>query len=106
VWFELDGGDVLVHTTRESRKGRNLLTDPRATILVVDPDDASRWIEIRGDVSITTRGALERLDRITRAYTGHPRYYGWIRPESRRGRETRIVCRVRPRAIVCDAIHR
>jgi PPOX class probable F420-dependent enzyme len=106
VWFELDGGDVLVHTTRESRKGRNLLADPRATILVVDPEDAGRWIEIRGDVAISTREALDRLDRITRSYTGHPRYYGSVRPASRSDLETRIVCRIRPRRVVCDAIHR
>jgi PPOX class probable F420-dependent enzyme len=106
VWFDLDGDDVLVHTTRESRKGRNLLADPRATLLVVDPDGASRWIEIRGDVEITTRDALDRLDRLTRAYTGHPRYYGRVRPASRRDRETRIVCRIRPVRVVCDAIHR
>jgi hypothetical protein len=83
-----------------------MLADPRATILVVDPDDTSRWIEVRGDVEITTREALDRLDRVTRAYTGHPRYYGWIRPLCRRGNETRIVCRIHPRHVVCDAIHR
>jgi PPOX class probable F420-dependent enzyme len=106
VWFELDGDDVLVHTTRECRKGRNMLRDPRATILVVDPDDTSRWIEIRGDVEISTHDALARLDRITREYTGRPRYYGWIRPLCRQAKETRIVCRLRPRHVVCDAIHR
>jgi PPOX class probable F420-dependent enzyme len=105
VWFELDGEVVLVHTIRESRKGRNLLADPRATILVVDPEDTSRWIEIRGDVEVTDDD-IERLDGVTRAYTGHSHYYGWIRPTDRRQRETRIVGRITPRRIVCDAIHR
>ncbi len=106
VWFELAGDLVLVNTTRERQKGRNLQADPRATILVVDPDDESRWIEIRGDVEITEDGALDHLDRLMRAYTDKPAYYGWIYPPERRERETRIVCRLHPRHIVCDAIHR
>ena len=106
VWCDLEDGNVVVDTTRERRKGRNLLADPRATILVVDPEDSSRWIEVRGDVAIGTEGALDHLDRVTRAYTGHPHYYGWIFPVSRRGREVRLLCRIRPRHVVCDAIHR
>jgi PPOX class probable F420-dependent enzyme len=106
VWCDVEGDDVLIDTTRERRKGRNLVADPRATVLVVDPEDASRWIEIRGDVEIGTEGALEHLDRITRLYTGYPRYYGWVFPRSRMDGETRILCRIRPRHVVCDAIHR
>jgi PPOX class probable F420-dependent enzyme len=106
VWYSFDGVDVLVHTIAEGRKGRNMLDDPRATILVVDPDDTSRWIEIRGDVAITTTNAVDQLDQVTRRYTGHPRYYSSIRPTARRDVETRIVCRIRPRRVVCDAIHR
>jgi hypothetical protein len=68
VWYSFDGADVLVHTIAEGRKGRNMLADPRATILIVDPDDTGRWIEIRGDVEITTDHAVEQLDQVTRRY--------------------------------------
>jgi PPOX class probable F420-dependent enzyme len=105
VWYSFDGADLLVHTIAEGRKGRNMLADPRATILIVDPDDTSRWIEIRGDVEVTTDHAIEQLDQLTRRYTGLPCYYGHIRPPARRDVETRIVCRIRPRRVVCDAIH-
>jgi PPOX class probable F420-dependent enzyme len=106
VWYSFDGTDVLVHTIAEGRKGRNMLADPRATILIVDPDDTSRWIEIRGDVEVTTDNAVDLLDQVTRRYTDFPRYYGHIRTPARRDVETRIVCRIRPRRVVCDAIHR
>lgn len=105
VWYSFDGTDVLVHTIAEGRKGRNMLADPRATLLIVDPDDTGRWIEIRGDVEITTQHAVDQLDRVTRAYTAYPGYYGYIRPPARRDVETRIVCRIRARRVVCDAIH-
>lgn len=106
VWFELEGDDVLVNTTRERRKGANLEADQRATLLVVDPDDDGRWIEIRGDVDLIGEGAAEHLDGLTRRYTTHERYYGSIYPEEQRERETRVIARIHPRRIVCDAIHR
>jgi len=106
TWFELDGNDVLVNTTRERAKGRNLARDPRATMLVVDPEDGSRWIEIRGDVDLVERGALEHLDLLTRRYTSHPRYYGHVYPAERAERETRVIARIHPRRINVDAVHR
>jgi PPOX class probable F420-dependent enzyme len=106
VWFEVDGNDLLVSTTRERRKGRNLEEDARATLLVVDPQDDGRWIEVRGDVDLIGADAVEQLDRLTRRYTTHPRFYGYVYPLQRLERETRVIVRVHPRRIVCDAIHR
>jgi PPOX class probable F420-dependent enzyme len=106
VWCGFDGTHVLVSTTRERAKGRNMTARPWATILVVDPDDTSRWIEIRGDVEITTEGAVELADRLTRAYTRHEHYYGGVFPAEQQQRETRVVCRIRPTRVNLDAIHR
>ncbi|SRR6266487_604803 len=106
VWCSLDGNDVLVNTTRQRRKGRNLAADPRATVLAVDPDDSSRWIEIRGDVDLVDHGALEHLDRLTAEYTRHRHYYGSIYPVEQRRCENRVIARIHPRRINCDAIHR
>jgi PPOX class probable F420-dependent enzyme len=105
TWFELEGNDVLVSTTRERAKGRNLERDPRATVLIVDPADTARWIEIRGDVDLQEDGAVEQLDRLTRRYTPHPAFYGYVYPLEQRARETRIVARIHPRRINLDAIH-
>ena len=38
-------------------------------LLVFDPDDDGRWIEIRGDVDLIASGAEEQLGRLTRRYT-------------------------------------
>jgi len=106
VWYARDGNDILVNTTLQRRKGRNMLADPRATLLVIDPADGSRWIEIRADVDLSTRDAEQQLDALTLIYTGHAHYYGEIYPLDQRNLETRVVARLHPRAVHCDAIHR
>jgi PPOX class probable F420-dependent enzyme len=105
TWFERDGNDLLINTTLERQKGRNLLADRRATVLVIDPEDSGRWIEVRGDVDLQTSGALEQLDRLTRRYTSHQAFYGGVYPAERRDLETRIIARVHPRRINVDAVH-
>jgi PPOX class probable F420-dependent enzyme len=80
TWFELDRNDIMINTTLERAKGRNLIRDPRATVLVVDPVNSNRWIEIRGDVDLSEEGAVEQLDRLTRRYTIHPAFYGYVDP--------------------------
>jgi PPOX class probable F420-dependent enzyme len=106
VWCGFDGTHVLVSTTLERAKDRNTTDRPLATILVVDPDDTSRWIEIRGDVEITREGAGELADQLTRLYTRHDRYYGGVFPVEQQERETRVVCKIRPTRVNRDAIHR
>jgi PPOX class probable F420-dependent enzyme len=105
VWVDFDGECARVNTTLERQKGRNLLVDPKVSLLVVDPDDAGRYIQIRGDAELVTDGALEHLDGLTRTYTRHPRYYGHIYPDEQRSRETRVICRIHARRVTLDAIH-
>lgn len=52
------------------------------------------------------KGAVEHLDQVTRKYTRHPQYYGYIYPLEQRERETRIICRIHAKKITRDAIHR
>jgi PPOX class probable F420-dependent enzyme len=105
VWVDLDSECALVNTTLERRKGRNLLDNKKVSLLVVDPGNTSRFIQIRGDAELVTRGAHEHLDALARRYTGHPAFYGYIYPEAQRARETRVICRIHPRRITLDAIH-
>ena len=105
VWVDHDGTCARVNTTLERQKGRNMLVDPKVSLLVVDPADTGRYIQIRGDAELVTDGALEHLDRLTRAYTGHPCFYGHVHPVARRSRETRVICRIHARRITLDAIH-
>lgn len=106
VWVDLDRGYALVNTTLQRQKGRNMLDNQKVSLLVVDPGNTARFIQIRGDVELVTEGAHEHLDALTRKYTGYPAYYGYIYPEVQRQRETRVICRIHPRRVTLDAIHR
>jgi PPOX class probable F420-dependent enzyme len=105
VWVDFDGQGAVVNTTLERRKGRNMAANPKVSLLVVDPADTSRFIQIRGLVELVTEGAEEHLDLLTRKYTSHPRYYGYVFPAGQRERETRVIVRIQARRVTLDAIH-
>ena len=106
VWCDYDGECACISTTLERQKGRNLLADPRATLLLVDPYDTGRYLEIRGDVELVYTGALAHLDALTLQYTNHPQFYGYVYPDEQAGKETRVICRLHAHKITLDAIHR
>src|SRR5262245_64168936 len=76
VWVDTDGACARINTTLQRQKGRNLMADPKVSLVVVDPDDTARFIQIRGNAELLGDGALEHLDALTRSYTSHPCYYG------------------------------
>lgn len=105
VWCDYDGEDVLISTTLERQKGRNMAADPRVALLAIDPANSSRYVEVRGTVAeLTQTGAIALADRLTQRYTGKERFYGDIYPAERQGLETRVVCRIRPTKVNTDAI--
>jgi len=66
VWVDYDGQCLLLNTTLERQKGRNMQADPKVTVLVIDPNDSSRWVEVRGTViEMTREGAEEHADKLT-----------------------------------------
>lgn len=105
VWVDVDNKVAVVNTTLERQKGRNMRANPKVSLLIVDPENTSRYIQIRGDAELTTEGALDHLDALTRKYTRHPAFYGYVYPVEQHARETRVVCRIRARRITLDAIH-
>ena len=105
VWVDFDGACARVNTTLERQKGRNLVANPKVSLLVVDPDNPGRYLQLRGHAELVTGGALAHLDALTRKYTRHPAFYGYVYPSAQRSRETRVICRIHARRITLDAIH-
>jgi PPOX class probable F420-dependent enzyme len=105
VWVDQEAGDARFNTTLERQKGRDLLANPRCSLLVVDPENTGRFIQIRGDAELLADGAIEHLNALTRRYTRHPRFYGFVYPKTREAHETRVIGRVHARRITLDAIH-
>ena len=103
VWVDTDGECVGQHLPRAPEGSQP--TNPKVSLLVVDPDNTARFIQFRGDAELVTDGAHDHLDALTRKYTHHPGYYGHIYPLEQQARETRVIVRIHARRITLDAIH-
>ncbi len=107
VWADYDGEYILINTTLERQKGRNMRANPKVAILIIDPKDTSRWIEVRGTVTtLTEDGAEAHADQLTRRYTGKLRFYGDIYPVEQKHKETRVIVKIEPIKVSLDAIFR
>jgi PPOX class probable F420-dependent enzyme len=105
VWVDERAGTALVNTTLERGKGRNVLRDPRVSLLVVDPENTSRFIQVRGIVELVLDGAEAHADALARRYTRHHRFYGGVYPAEQRALETRVILQIHARRITLDAVH-
>ena len=71
VWFASDHGRLSLNTEAGRQKVRNMTADPRITLLIVDPDDQHRFLELRCDVvGIRSDGALDHRAELDRRYLG------------------------------------
>ena len=108
VWVDYDGECILINTTLERQKGQNMRVNPKVTVLVIDPNDSSRWIEVRGHVMEMTQSCAEsHADTLTQRYCRHKKhFYGDIYPLEQKEKETRVIVRIQPIKVSLDAIFR
>lgn len=105
VWVDYDGANVLLNTTLERQKGRNMRANPQVAILIIDPKEPSRWIQIQGRVTaINANGAAAHADKLTQQYTKKKHFYGDIYPPEQAQRETRVIVTIEPLNVSLDAI--
>ncbi len=83
VWHDQDGGTPSFNTAVERAKERHLRRDPRVSLLVVDPNDAYKWVAISGRAELTTDGADGHIDRLAKKYLDQD-VYPWHTPEEQR----------------------
>jgi len=108
IWVDYDGEYVLVNTTLERQKGKNMQANPKVTILVIDPKNSGRWIAVRGQVKEMTQESAEgHADKLTQRYCRNKQYfYGDIYPVEQKYKETRVMVKIEPIKISLDAIFR
>ena len=91
VWCGLENGQVLVNSARGRLKDLNMRRDPRVSLSMSDPDNAYRYLEIRGRVvEIVEDGALAHIDALTKKYLGLDEY-----PNHQPG-DVRVLYRIEP----------
>lgn len=94
TWVDTDGRDVLINTVRGHQKVRNVERDPRVALNVADPDDPSRYFEVRGRVTeVTEAGAREHIDELSQRYIGRP--YPWFGGRD----QVRLLVRISPEKV-------
>ena len=62
MWLGRDGDDVLFSTVAGRRKHKNLLRDPRASVVVIDAEDPYNYVELRGRVTSMDEDIGRRFD--------------------------------------------
>jgi PPOX class probable F420-dependent enzyme len=93
VWVDVEDGAVSFNTARGRAKERYLSRDPRASLLVVEPDDPYRWVAVSGRAELTDEGANEQIDKLAKKYLGQDQY-PWRKPT-----EQRVKVRITPEKV-------
>jgi PPOX class probable F420-dependent enzyme len=80
VWFDYTNGIVRVNTAKGRIKARNLSVGSRIAMSVPDPDNAYRYIQIRGTVTKeTTDENNAHINSLAKKYINQD-VYPWHKP--------------------------
>jgi PPOX class probable F420-dependent enzyme len=93
VWVDVMNGTVGFNTARGRAKERHLSRDPRASLLMIDPNDAFKWVAISGPARLTEDGADQQIDKLAKKYLGKDEY-PWRNPS-----ETRVSVQITPEQV-------
>ena len=74
VWVDVEGDKVSFNTARGRAKPKHLEHDPRASLLMVDPNDSHKWVAVSGPAELTEEGADAQIDKLAKKYLGRDEY--------------------------------
>jgi PPOX class probable F420-dependent enzyme len=73
VWCNRKDEFIFINVMKGFRKEKNMRANPKVSLLVYDPKNPLRNIEIRGCVvEMTENGAIEHNDELAQLYMGKP----------------------------------
>lgn len=94
VWFDYTNGKIRVNTAKGRVKSRTLTQGAKVAVAIMDPDNAYRYIQVRGTVAhVTEDGADAHIDSLAQKYLGKQTY------PFRQPGETRITIEITPQSI-------
>ena len=82
VWCDFDGDHVIFNSARGRQKDKNVRRDPRVSLAIIDPDNPSRYLDIRGRVV--------EIHKMAKKYLGVDKY-----PYGQPG-EVRVLYKIKP----------
>jgi len=91
VWFDYTNGVIRVNTARGRVKARNMKDGAPVALAIMDPDNAYRYIQVRGRVKrATEQGADAHIDQLAKKYLGKDKY-PWAKPD-----QVRVIYEIEP----------
>jgi PPOX class probable F420-dependent enzyme len=94
VWFDYQGGVVRVNTAKGRIKARNMHEGSAVALAIMDPDNAYRYVQLRGHVKrVTEEGAAAHIDALAKKYIGEDKY-PWSQPG-----EVRVMYEIEPQSV-------
>jgi len=94
VWFDYTDGKIRVNSAKGRVKSRNMTEGAKVALSIVDPDNAYRYIQIRGQVTKTTEtGGDAHIDSLAKKYLGLDSY------PYRNASEVRIIFEITPASV-------
>ncbi len=96
VWFDREGELIRINSNRSRVKNANMTARPRVALLLVDPDDIYRHLQIRGEViESTEQGAHAHIESLSQKYRGHA--FRALTPG-----EVRVTFKIRPLSVTTE----
>jgi len=93
VWVDVEDGKASFNTAGGRAKADHLEQDPRASLLMVDPNNSHKWVAVSGPARVTEEGADAQIDKLAKKYLGKDEY-PFRNPE-----ETRIKVLIEPEKV-------
>jgi PPOX class probable F420-dependent enzyme len=94
VWFDYTGGKIRVNTARGRVKDKNMKVGAPIAIAIMDPDNAYRYVQIRGRVVAETENAAHaHIDSLAKKYLGQDKY-PWMQPG-----DVRVIYEIEPQSV-------
>jgi PPOX class probable F420-dependent enzyme len=94
TWFLAEGDTVKLSLNTTRQKVKNLQADPKASLLIIDPANPYKYVELRGDAEITPDGDYEFADKVGAKYGGAD-----LRERDQPG-EVRVVVTIKPARVI------
>jgi PPOX class probable F420-dependent enzyme len=93
VWFDWDGEHVIINTARGRVKDKVLHRRPVVALMIADPANPYRYIQIKGPVvAESEEGAYDQICSLQEKYHGNREY-------PRRPGEVRVTYKIKPEKV-------
>ena len=91
MWVDCDEDHIIINTEVHRGKYKNVLADPRVSVMIMDAEDDQRYADVTGRVveRITGPQAREHIEKLAQKYMGKPFIASLIVSE-------RVILRIEP----------